>query len=551
MSSWILVPRVLLLALVSTVLTYASNSATNGAASHSAANNAPSSNGWFAPKGNCISDDTAALQSLLDLGTWIVLDRPIGGCYLVSKTLILRPGDYLFGTSANNPNISDQSHGVVIRLKPNSNVPILRVYDALEAQGGGNEFMGIENVVFDGNGSQQSQEMGPNDALVDYRGTFIQTALRHVLIINSFGTALFTGSTELDNVWIFGTSTSSYAWINNPGKPGLGALSANQVYVEETTKPGSGGYQSSFPTAVNDPGTYAHAIWINGLSSGTFSQIHCESAATCIDFNGVQSLTIHGISGSRIGNPSSEDPSDQYLMRALDLNIDNFVFSAANFDQSGTSYQGSFSGSRVFGLKPGLDTTDVYETPTGKATWPFYCWGRWDQGYSGVPYLGERPIVSNELWIEKKGNYSPNKLAIWDEKGGPNGSYAFFERNGPQLNLGLSQGPWDWQEDNMLQMNFYGFQNPANNVQIPEGRLGTGQLTNTDMAGEVSLQSALEQDIPFSGIYNVHPECSVAPQFDLGEGNHFWISYAGASSFTIHVSRPVQGAFSYTCVGRR
>ncbi|MDQ2710897.1 MAG: glycoside hydrolase family 55 protein, partial [Acidobacteriota bacterium] len=160
----------------------------------------------FSAKGDCVTDDTAALQSALDTSRFIWLPKPPGGCYLVSRTLILKAGDYLYGASANNPNPGDPNQGVVIRLAPNSNVSLLQTFNSQDLQGGGNEFMAVENVVFDGNGSNQTQEL-QGQALVDYRGTFIQTFLRHVLITNAFGTGLFTGSTELDNVWIIGCST--------------------------------------------------------------------------------------------------------------------------------------------------------------------------------------------------------------------------------------------------------------------------------------------------------------------------------------------------------
>lgn len=503
----------------------------------------------YSAKGDCVTDDSNALQAALNTHRFIWLPKPPGGCYLVSKTLILQYGDYLFGASANNPNVGDPNQGVVIRLAPNSNVSLLQTFDSQDPAGGGNEYMAIENVVFDGNGGNQTKEL-QGQALVDYRGTFIQTFLRHVLITNAFGPGLFTGSTELDNVWIIGCSTSSYSWIHNPGTAGLGALLANQVYVEESMAPLNGQYRSPWDGSVNDPSTYAHAIWFNGMGTATVNQLHCESAATCIDFNDVQTMTIHGISGTRIGNPLSSDPSDQYFMRALNLNIYNFTFSAAYFDQTGTTYPGSFANSRVFGLANGLVSNDLYETPVGKITWPFYTWGRYDQGFSGVPYLGERPVIGNELWIQQTGNYSPNRLAIFDNTGGPDGSYAYFERNGNQLNLGFSPGPWDSNEVTMLQMNYFGLNNSANNVQINGGRLQTGTQSNTDMDGELVLAAANTISRPFAGYYLVHPECTATPQFDIGSGNRFWITYSGVSSFNINFTNRVTGTVSYVCLAR-
>jgi hypothetical protein len=475
----------------------------------------------------------------------------MGGCYLVSKTLVLKPGNFIFGKSANNPISADQSHGVIIRLAPNSNTSLIRTFDSNDSAGGGNEFMSIENIVFDGNGSQQSAEM-QGQALVDFRGTFIQTYLRHVVIINSFGTALYTGSTQLNNLWIVNTSTSSYAWIHNPGQPGLGALQVDQVYVEQTILPSGGGFQDAYGgNAVNTPSTFSHAILFNGLSSATINQLHCESAATCLDIRSIQTLTIHGISGSRIGNFSSPDPTDQYLIRALDTNIGALTFSSAYFDQSGSVYQGDMSKSRVFGLANGVTSNDIYETPPGKCIWPSYTWGRWDQGQMGVPYLGERSIVTNELWIQAVGSYSPNRLAIWDNTGGPSGSYAYFERNGSQLNLGFSPGPWDANETHLLQLNYYGTNNPGNNVTISGGRLQTGTQNNTDLTGELAFASSNSITYNFAGAYAIHPECTATPQFDMGQGNRFWLTYNGASSFTLTFAAAVTGEVSYTCLGRQ
>ena len=503
----------------------------------------------YSAKGDCVTDDTSALQAALNTHRFIWLPKPPGGCYLVSKTLILQYGDYLFGASANNPNVGDPNQGVVIRLAPNSNVSLLQTFDSQDPAGGGNEYMAVENVVFDGNGSNQTKEL-QGQALVDYRGTFIQTFLRHVLITNAFGPGLFTGSTELDNVWIIGCTTSTYSWINNPGTPGLGALLANQVYVEESMAPLNGQYRYPFNGSVNDPSTYAHAIWFNGIGTATINQLHCESAATCLDFNDVQTMSIHGISGTRIGNPASSDPSDQYFLRALNTDNYNFTFSAAYFDQSGTTYSGTFNNSRVFGLANGVVSNDIYQTPVGKITWPFYTWGRYDQGFSGVPYLGERSIVGNELWIQQTGSYSPNRLAIFDNTGGPDGSYAYFERNGGQLNLGFSPGPWDANEETLLQLNYFGLNNSANSVQLNEGRLQTGTQSNTDMNGELALSSAGSVSYPFAGYYLVHPECTATPQFDIGSGNRFWITYSGVASFSINFAQHVTGTVSYVCLGR-
>src|SRR6185437_3558173 len=112
----------------------------------------------FSAKGDCVTDDTNALQLALNAHQYVWLPKPPGGCYLVSKTLILQDGDFLYGASANNPNPGDPTQGVVIRLAPNSNVTLLETFNSQAPPGGGNEYMAIENIVFDANGADQTRE---------------------------------------------------------------------------------------------------------------------------------------------------------------------------------------------------------------------------------------------------------------------------------------------------------------------------------------------------------------------------------------------------------
>ncbi len=513
-------------------------------------NNLPFINVMAAPyfaKGDCVTDDTNALQSALNTHRFIFFPVPSGGCYLVSKTLTLQAADYLYGASANNPNPGDPQAGVVIRLAPGSNVPVLATYTS--GQGGGNEYMDVENMVFDGNGANQTAEL-QNKALVDFRGAFIGCFLRHVVIINSFGPALYTGDAggdlRMDTVWIINASSSTYSWIHNPSGVGFGTMNTDQVFVENQSTPVNGNYRS---ITFGDPTTYGHAIFLNGVQNGVMKTTHCESAQTCIDFASVQSLVLDGINGSRIGNPAASDPTNQDLVRMLDTNSYQFTMTGAYFDQSGTTYGGSFANARVFGLADGLTTNDWYQTPAGKALWPFYTHGEFFS-QSGWPYLGERPAVGNELWIQQIGAYSPNRLAIWDNVGAPNGSYAYFERNGTQLNLGFSPGPWTANEQTLLQLNYHGVNDPGNNVQVNAGRLLSGTSSNTDLSGDLSLAAAQTATYSFSGSYNTHPECVATPQFDIGSGNRFWVTYTAASSFTVNFAAAVTGSVSYVCVGR-
>lgn len=496
-------------------------------------------------QGDCKTDDWRALQTALDMKRAVFLPRPPGGCYLISKTLTLQAGDYLYSAGANDPNPGDPAAGTVIRLAPGANVPLITTYTS--GTGTGNEYMSIENIVLDGNGSRQTKEL-QNQALLDFRGTFIGCFLRHLVIINSYGPALYTGDgggdLRMDTIWIINTSSSTYSWIHNPSKIAFGTLNTDQVFVENQSRPAGGAFR---PIVIGDPSTYGHAILINGVQNGLLKTTHCESALTCVDFQGVQSLILDGISATRLGNPSDPDPTNQYLVRMLDTTSYQFSMVGAYFDQSGSTFQGSFAEARVFGLAAGLTSNDWYETVPGKALWPFYTHGEFFS-QSGWPYLGERPVVGNEMWIQAIGGYSPNGIRIWDNAGAPNGSNAFLLRDGTRLRLGFSPGPWDSNEETLLQANWFGLNNPGNNVEIGE-RVTTGTAANTDFAGELQLAGAQSATYQFIGSFSVHPECALTPQFDIGAYNRSWVTYSG-NSFTINFAFPVSGSASYICVGR-
>lgn len=496
--------------------------------------------------GDCKTDDWRGLQAALSMHRPTYLPKPPGGCYLVSKTLTMQAGDVLYGVSANNPTPGDPAAGVIIRLAPGSNVPLLKTYTA--GSGTGNEFMDVHDIVFDGNGGGQTREL-QNEALIDFRGTFIGCYLRHIVIINSFGPALYTGDgggdLRMDDIWITNTSTSTYSWIHNPSKPAFGTINGDQIFIENQSIPLGGQYR---PIVYGNPANYSHAILINGVQNGVLKTIHCESALTCVDFAAVQSLVINGINASRLGNPASSDPTDQYLVRMLDTSSYQFTMIGAYFDQSGSSYGGSFANARTFGLAKGLTTNDWYQTEPGKALCPFYTHGQFFS-QSTAPYLGERSIIGNELWIQQTGAYSPNGIKIWDNTGAPSGTYSFIQRDGSRFRLGFSPGPWDSEEETILQANWYGLENPANNLQIPE-RVITGSQSNTDLTGELQFSGAQIASYQFSGLFAIHPECIVTPQFDVGAGNRWWITYSGSSAFAVTFATPVSGSVSYVCVGR-
>src|SRR5215472_3321874 len=79
----------------------------------------------------------------------------------------------------------------------------------------------------------------------------------------------------------------------------------------------------------------------------------------------------------------------------------------------------------------------------------------------------------------------------------------------------------------------------------------TGTSTNVDGAGELSLSAATTVSYTFYiTTLTVHPECVVTPQFDIGSGNRYWVTYTAATSFTVNFATAVTGAVSYVCTIR-
>lgn len=427
----------------------------------------------YGAKGDCSTDDTTALQNALNSQQFLFWPTPPGGCYLVSRTLTIQAGDYIFGQSGMIPNVGTPA-GVVVRLKPNSNTEVFQTYVAPLGQG--NEYMGLENIVIDGNGANQTTELPQGNACLDFRGGQILSEIKHVMVQNCFGTALLTGNaggdTLLQTVWLYGASTSSYSWIHNYGISAgatAGTMFASQVFVEDQGTPLSGVFRNS-TSAPNfgDPSTYSHAILMQAPQNVNLETIHCEGALTCIDVNNGQALNITGISGTRIGNPFDADPTNQFLIRIMSVtSLQHLTMSSAHFDQSGSNLPPSdFTATRILGLANGVTSNDWYQTPTNYTEWPFYTHGEYTAG-GGVPYLGERSIVANEFWLQAIGSYSPNAIRMWDNAGAPSGTNWYWERGSSSMSFGFGPGPYQQNESNFINLNYFGSTVANNTVTIP------------------------------------------------------------------------------------
>lgn len=468
-------------------------------------------------KGDCTTDDGPAIQAALNVTGYVIFPNPPGGCYLTGQTLIQPQGTYVYGFSSNAPynSPSGTKPGVTIMLKAHTNIPIWETYDA-STSGSGNEFYQIQNIVFDGNGPNQDTELASTKACVNFTGTFIGTLLSHVEVTRCFGSALFNSGARIDNVWLINNTTSNYAYVHNPGaSPGFGGFAYDQFFVEESMIPKAGKFNDAYTGgAINQPSQYSHAILLNGVQA-SMNFIHCESSLTCIDFTQSQGLTINSINENRLGNPLDPDPTNQYLIRNLNAtNSDNITFTSAYYDQSGSSYGGPWQ-ARIYGLSNNQITNDVYQTPINVAAWPFYTWGIITTSVSHAPYLGERAIVGNELWIQQIGGYSPNYIKFYGsggtgDSGGPawwTGGNTFGHESAPYTN-----------ELTFITMNDFSDTNMAQNTVTINGE--TLSLNNVDGSQRAQFQTDNSGNVNVSGNQQNFLWFGTNTYFGLNQGNH-------------------------------
>lgn len=97
-----------------------------------------------------------------------------------------------------------------------------------------------------------------------------------------------------------------------------------------------------------------------------------------------------------------------------------------------------------------------------------------------------------------------------------------------------------------------GVGHPNGNIKL-QGTVITSSSANNDFAGELSFSGTSTESYSFTGQIGsaVHAECNVTPQFDVGSGVRFWVTYSGLTSFTVNFSTTVTGSVTYQCIGRQ
>jgi hypothetical protein len=411
----------------------------------------------FGAKGDCTVDDYPALQNALNTHQSVIWPK---GCYLTTKTLIQYRGDVIYGLSGNDDSVYP---GVVIKLADSANVSLLQTA-ASQGLEPANEYYGIENVMFQCNGPNQTRQLVGN-ACVDFRGAFIQSYMRHVFINQSFGPGLYTGDNggdiHLDNIWVINSCTTFYGWAHNPTTPGTiasGLTEVSQVFVEHTSIPNSGSYQFT-----NDSvrATYGHNILLNRPVSMNIGELHCESGLSCVDLASARSLHIGAISSTNIGDPNNSDPSNDVMIRMMD--------SATYALQVDVYYGDGMDGNASFiGPGPGVgDANSIQYTGPGVVIGAGYTISNYFAGnFVNHQMLSSHTIAANRFDLQQVGQYSPNEFRI--NSLNLNSGYTFWRKNTGEVTLGSTSSPTAAEQYYLKFDNFGG--NPGGNTLTVGGQ---------------------------------------------------------------------------------
>lgn len=240
-----------------------------------------------------------------------------GGEILVPKgarLAIASPIDMPRGTVLRGGATFDTAPGVgaKIFLLPGSNCSMLRTPLA-SGEGGPTHFMALENLLFDGNKSNQTVE----SIAVQFYGAFVGSWLRNICILNTLGTSLdFRGGTDVavSHLWVVGATVGNgYAVDMNQDLSGSalsGLLQMDNVYIENT------GTVVGVDPKTN-PEVRGKNLRLRRLASASIANIHTEGAANAIDIDQCHIVDIGKITGANIGRP---DVTDSALVRFLNAN---------------------------------------------------------------------------------------------------------------------------------------------------------------------------------------------------------------------------------------
>ncbi len=236
--------------------------------------------------------------------------RELGGGEILipkgARLAIASPIDMPRGTVLRGGATFDTAPGVgaKIFLLPGSNCPMLRTPLA-SGDGGPTHFMGLENLLFDGNKINQTVE----SIAVQFYGAFVGSWLRNICILNTLGTSLdFRGGTDVavSHLWVVGATVGNgYAVDMNQDLSGnalSGLLQMDNVYIENT------GTVVGVDPKTN-PEVRGKNLRLRRLASASIANIHTEGAANAIDIDQCHIVDIGKITGANIGRLDVADPA--------------------------------------------------------------------------------------------------------------------------------------------------------------------------------------------------------------------------------------------------
>ena len=191
--------------------------------------------------------------------------------------------------------------GSKIYMLDGSNCEAIRTpYAVNPVAGSQTHFMGLRNLVIDGNKAGQTAEVA--GGLVKFWGAFVGSWIDRVFIMNSYGTALdFRGGcdVEVSHLWIGGTATEKgYALDTNAELTGSvlgGLLQFDNLYVENTS------IDKRFDAKAHEA-YRGKNIRLRRLVSAHIKDVHTEGAAVAIDLDQNHTVRIDKITGYNIGS---------------------------------------------------------------------------------------------------------------------------------------------------------------------------------------------------------------------------------------------------------
>lgn len=225
------------------------------------------------------------------------------GCQLsIDGSILLQRSNELVG---GGPFDTTAGKGSKIRLLDGSNCEIFKTPYAVNPGADQTHFIGIRDLVLDGNKAGQTAEV--LDGVGKFWGMWVGSWIKRVLLLNTYGPSLdFRGGcdVEVDHLWVIGCATATgYAVDTNADLSGStlgGLLQFSNLYVENTSI-------DKNRNAKTEEAYRGKNIRLRRLVSAHIVDIHTEGAANAIDLDQNHLVRIDKITGYNIGSTNTAE----------------------------------------------------------------------------------------------------------------------------------------------------------------------------------------------------------------------------------------------------